>query len=233
MARLKRRFWAVGTQRGNPERGLHGRRHLRDSLAQLDPEQHVADDDEGELDHLAVQGELLAVCGHLLPAIEHLAGAARDGRRELHGMIAMEARLDAPSLLTPGVAVGREQALAPVGLDPVEDPALAVVQVVVLQHVLHVVGMVEEEGATRQPQARHVAEPRRIRHELDRVLAPLWDVAEEERPPRRDGRREGAHKEITRTNSPTGDPYWCPRLISLDSTRPHPIIDPATPAPSP
>ena len=110
-------------------------------------------------------------------------------------MLALERGLDPPPLLAPVVALGGEQALAPIGLDPVEHPALLVVQVVVLQDALHVVGMVEKVGLAGQLEANHVAVARRLRHQLDRVLRPLGDVADD-RHSRRSGSLAGAQGQV-------------------------------------
>ena len=97
-------------------------------------------------------------------------------------MIALERGLHPPPLLPPGVAIGGEQALAPVRLDPIEHPPLAVVLVVVLEDVLDVLGMAEQVGLARQREPHDVALARRLGEELDRIRAPLQDVPGDRQP---------------------------------------------------
>ena len=120
------------------QRGLHGRGHLRRVGPEVHSEEHVANDDERQLRHLVVERQLAARRGDLLPAGKHLAGAARDDGREVDGVLTLEGGLHPPPLLPPGIAIGGEQALAPVRLDAIEDPSLPVVLMVVLKDMLHV-----------------------------------------------------------------------------------------------
>ena len=78
---------------------------------------------------------------------------ARDDRREAGGVLPLERGLDAAPLLAPRVAVGGEEAVAPIRLDAIEHPPLAVVLMVVLQDVLHVRRMGDEKGRAGQRRA--------------------------------------------------------------------------------
>ena len=96
--------------------------------------------------------------GALLPLRQHVQRAAGHHLAEAGDATAVKGRLHQPPLAQPQLALAGEQAVAGQLADDVEQVALDVVVVVVLEDALRAVGVVDlVEGDVAQPVAGHVA----------------------------------------------------------------------------
>ncbi len=111
--------------------------------AEVDVEQRAAEHAERERRHLPDHVDRAAALVRPQPA-DQLGRLLRDDARLLGDPLVLEDRLDLPALLAPELALAGQQAVAerPSGLGQAD--ALVVVGGVVRQHVLGVVGVVEE-----------------------------------------------------------------------------------------
>ena len=108
----------------------------------LDAEEGARDDVGREAGHLVANAERLTATGRLAPSLEERLRALDHQPGEAGDPLAMEGRLHEPPLPQPVLAVRREQSLAEDRLEhPVVEVVLVVSGVMVLQHVLHVLGI--------------------------------------------------------------------------------------------
>ena len=141
-----------------------GQQHA-DSLAhgvhvgiQPGAEHGLADDGHGQAGQLFGDVERLAGVLSLFPLRQHIQRAAGHDLAEAGDAAAVERRLHQPALAQPQVALAGEQAIAGQLADDVEQVALDVIVVIVLENVLRAVGMVDlVERDVAQPVAGDVA----------------------------------------------------------------------------
>ena len=125
---------------------------------QIDAEQGLADDAQRHPRGVRHEVDRRAAGRGGLPVLQHARAGVAHGRRQALDALAMEGRLRQAALPPPEVALAGEEAVADQRLDPSDEAALPVVAVVVLQHVLDVVGVVQQVDAQRPGvEAHHVA----------------------------------------------------------------------------
>ena len=125
---------------------------------QINTEQGLPDDAQRHARHVFHEIDGRPLGGGSLPVVQHAcAGAAHDGR-EAFDALAVERRLRQASLPPPEIAFAGEQTFADERFHTADEAALPVVAVVVLQHVLDVVGVIQHVDDERPSiKADHVA----------------------------------------------------------------------------